>query len=1058
LSFLAGSIVGKIILDASQWTMGQAQVQKETELLKKGMTGLKIAALAVSAGITAAFIGMAKSADEFEKRFANVTTVLDTSVVNVKAMKAELLGLDARLGSAADLTEGLYQALSASVEPTKAIQFVADAALFAKAALTSTNTAVDVITTSLNAYGMSADQAARVSDVLFETIKLGKVTGEQLAGAIGNSIPLAASMGVTFEELNAHMVIYTRQGINIAEATTRFNGILNEILKPSKELGEAIKKIGFESGSTAVKTLGVHETLLRLIATTDGSQESLAKMFNNVRALQGVLSSTGQGATDFNNILETLTNSTGSTNEAFEKQEVTFATLHNSINKAFIILGESFLPIVKDVVKVITNAATWVANWDEGTKRLVLGVAAFVAAAIPLGMLITSIIKSYQILQPILLAIKAGFAFQAAAAGSSTIAITANTIATNIQTGALKLAAASQGVLNVVMMAAPYILVAAGIALLVTGLVSAYQKTQSLTETTKMLSSKNDLLKKSVEELQTANKDLNDKTKNLNDTEKGTLETRQKLASLQLLANLKETIDATVKQDKAQLNQSKTIEDLMSKINAEKEAREASRKILANYLDLFNQGKTYYNETTRSMETYAGAIDKVKQIIDIQTKSINNNEEKLAKANLTMAESNVVEKQAIELMAAGVIGNALQLSQIGEINQATMERVRIRVEQLKNEKLLVELSEKLATGQITEKDLNNLNNKELIKKIILAAEEIKLKNKNTTATTESTAASNVLTDAYIAEKTAIYNNVTALATMERESLSVYGRMGASITTGIAEQTEKDRLAKIEIQKANEKMEQDTLSIYHRMGAAITAGQKEQADKEKANLEEKIALYKQTYDKIVGYASQGFSSINALVDQLQTNESTALENDYVKRKETIENSVADEETKSKQLEALDKEFADKRAALKKKEFISNQIASAVNATIATANAVVNVLATPLLPPWVSIPLSIVMGGLGAAQVAAILAQPIPEFGMGGDFNPGLMIVGDKGPELMQIDQPGHIYSNQDSKQMFGNRYEDLSNNLQAVELVKLYALVQQAIKDRKILIPKGVIIN
>jgi hypothetical protein len=43
-------------------------------------------------------------------------------------------------------------------------------------------------------------------------------------------------------------------------------------------------------------------------------------------------------------------------------------------------------------------------------------------------------------------------------------------------------------------------------------------------------------------------------------------------------------------------------------------------------------------------------------------------------------------------------------------------------------------------------------------------------------------------------------------------------------------------------------------------------------------------------------------------------------------------------------------------------------------------------------------------------------------------------------------------------MMGNKYEDLTQGIQAVELVKLYVLIQQAIRDRKILIPKGVIVN
>jgi len=956
LSFLAGAIVGKIVLDSSQWTGPQAQVQKETELLKKGMTGLKVAAAAVSVGITAAFVGMGKAAYDFEKGFANVTTVLGTSTIDVNKMKAELLGLDARLGSAADLTEGLYQALSASVEPTKAVQFVGEAAQFARAALTSTNTAVDVITTSLNAYGMSANYAGRVSDVLFKTIELGKVTGEQLAGSIGNSIPLAASMGVTFEELNAHMIVYTRQGINVAEATTRFNGILNEILKPSEDLSEAIKKIGFESGSTAIKTLGVHETLLRLIATTDGSQESLAKMFNNVRALQGVLASTGKGAADFNDILNTLQQSTGATNNAFEKQELTFETLKNSINKAFITLGQSFLPIVKDVVKVITDVTQWVANWDEGTKRLVLGIAAFVAVAIPMGAVITNIIKAYQILQPILLAIKAGLAFQAAAAGSSTIAIAANTIATNVQTIALKAQALAQGALNVIMMAAPYLLVAGGIALVVGAIVGWGSETKNTTKIQNELKETTEKLSALTKEFKENNDKLASSTGMLNEQERKTLEQRQSLLKNQIVATLKEEVDLTVKLTTATGKQQKEVDNTKQRYNE-------VAKILSNLQDLRKIDLQHGMQQSEVDQKWSSRIKEAESnLVGVSTK--------LAKQTAELEKSNLNRQDTIDQWAEMINGGYIEIGQIRMINKAIAEEVFNRAQVIKNKK-----EEKKETIIV----------KEETAKLVQTTEELAGVTGGLVETTETLIKDRTgLLDTYGQEQSLLQNSMAGIVG--------YGEAIEDIYVNLYETIEEERSA--------------------------------QAEKEKKDLEDKIALYKKTYDDIVGYATQVFSSINSLVSQLQENESTALENEYKKRKENIEANVTDEEEKAKQLEALEKEFADKRAALKKKEFVANQIAAAVNAAIATSNAVMNVLATPGLPPWISIPLSIVIGGLGAAEVAAILAQPVPEFAAGGSFDGGLAIVGERGPELVQFDQPGRVFSNQESRRMLGG---DTINN-------------------------------
>jgi TP901 family phage tail tape measure protein len=383
MAFNAGAVVGRAIMDATAWQAGAATINKTNAKTAKSMALLSKGALIASAAIAAGLIAATAKANEFEKAFSNVTTLVDESVVDVQSMKSELLDLDSRLGSATDLTVGLYQALSASVEPAKAVEFVATSAEFAKAALIDTNTAVDVITTGLNAYGLEAEAAAGVSDKLFSVIKLGKVTGEELAATIGQSIPLAANMGIEFDELGASMAVMTRQGVKASQATTQFNAIVNALLKPSKEMQETLNDLGFATGEAALETLGFKGTLDILVDSTKGSKEEMAKLFNNTRALRGIMALTGEGAQDFDDILKEIENSTGATSDAFEKQELTFETLANSMEKLAIDVGEVLLPFIFDLVDGVTAGVEWFTNLDTGTQELIVTVAALTAVVIP---------------------------------------------------------------------------------------------------------------------------------------------------------------------------------------------------------------------------------------------------------------------------------------------------------------------------------------------------------------------------------------------------------------------------------------------------------------------------------------------------------------------------------------------------------------------------------------------------------------------------------------------------------------------------------------------------
>lgn len=357
MAFNAGAVVGKIILDPKDWVKGVKTVQSSGDMMKKGFTALKTGAVAIGAALTGAFTASVVQADKWQKSFANVSTLVDTAQVDVQGMAKELLGLDGSLGSATELTEGLYQALSASVEPGKAVEFVAKSAEFAKAALVDTNTAVDVITTGLNAYGLEAGKAGDISDKLFTVIKTGKTTGDELAATIGQSIPLAANMGISFDELGASVAIMTRQGINASEATTQFNASVNAFLKPSDDMAATLKEMGFESGEAAIQQLGFKGALDAVTATTGGSKEALAGLFNNTRALRGVLALTGEGAADFDSILEQVTNSAGATTEAFGKQELTFETLKNQMGTISILAGNVGKVFVDQLATGASSAA-----------------------------------------------------------------------------------------------------------------------------------------------------------------------------------------------------------------------------------------------------------------------------------------------------------------------------------------------------------------------------------------------------------------------------------------------------------------------------------------------------------------------------------------------------------------------------------------------------------------------------------------------------------------------------------------------------------------------------
>lgn len=330
MAFKAGAITGEAVLNTKQWNSA----------VKGLSSGTKIAMAAVTAAISAAAVKSIQQANEFQKSMSNVATIIDTAAISTQEFAFQLLQLDPALGSTTELTDALYQSISAgAVTAEAAMSTVVDAAKFSKAALTDTATAVDVLTTAVNAYGAENVSTTQASDIFFKTIQLGKVTGDELASTIGTSIPLFASAGIGLEELGSGLATLTKQGVNSANATTQLNAIVTSFLKPSEEMKNRLMEIGFESGSAFLEAEGLAGALDLLQTSTQGDAAAMAALLPNVRALRGAMALTGQGAAIFEDTLIQMGDAAGVTQEAFDKQEKTFETYLNSANKIQIVLG-----------------------------------------------------------------------------------------------------------------------------------------------------------------------------------------------------------------------------------------------------------------------------------------------------------------------------------------------------------------------------------------------------------------------------------------------------------------------------------------------------------------------------------------------------------------------------------------------------------------------------------------------------------------------------------------------------------------------------------------------
>ena len=288
-----------------------------------GAVGKILAAAGIGKMLQAAFT----EGSAFETEVAKVGTIADTTKVPIGELKEQITDLSGTMGIAAgDLAEATYQAISAGQDTGDAVAFAGQAAKLAAAGFTSSSSAVDILTTALNAYGLGADKATHISDVLLTTQNLGKTSVDELSASMGRVIPLAAAYKVNVENLSSGLAIMTANGIATAEATTYTKSMLNELGDTGSTVGKILQKEtgqGFAELMDNGHSLG--DVLQVLYDSVGGDATKFAALWSSVEAGTGALSLANSGAEKFNDVLAQMENSSGATETAYTTMTDTMA-------------------------------------------------------------------------------------------------------------------------------------------------------------------------------------------------------------------------------------------------------------------------------------------------------------------------------------------------------------------------------------------------------------------------------------------------------------------------------------------------------------------------------------------------------------------------------------------------------------------------------------------------------------------------------------------------------------------------------------------------------------
>ena len=319
---------------------------------------------------------------KFGEELAYITSL--TVDYNKASMRKGILDISSVFGNATQNAEAAYYAYSSGVRGGEEaiVSFTSDMAKLAKLIRADIVPTINAATTAMNAYGLTAADSGKLTDLFYSIVKQGRANGQQLAAGLGQVISTSATAGLSLNEMGASIASLTKV-MQSRNAITYFNNMLSKMLKPTKEAQLAARKLGIELGLDEIRATGFAEKMAEIRRATMGNKEALLSIFPDLRGQRAALQLLNNGWDDFQKQLKFFENSSGAADEALKLLErdinVQMGAIPNTLNKIKIATGEMIANFAT-FGGLLTHVVAAFNNMDEKAQK-VIATAALLASS-----------------------------------------------------------------------------------------------------------------------------------------------------------------------------------------------------------------------------------------------------------------------------------------------------------------------------------------------------------------------------------------------------------------------------------------------------------------------------------------------------------------------------------------------------------------------------------------------------------------------------------------------------------------------------------------------------
>lgn len=339
---------------ANDFTRGISSIQKQLQGLGSYLKTAFAVGSVVSFGRE-----MVKWTKEFEDAMARAQAVSNASAEGFKFMRDEALRLGATTRyTSVEVAQTLEVLTRNGLSATNATRVLADTLKLAQANAVELADAGNMITNTLNMFGLSVNKAAYVTDILSATASHSATDLTSLYEAMTNAAPMAHALSIDIEEVSAALGALANVGVKGPDAGTQLRQFLQRLTDPLA-MKKMKKLTGFSFDEDFINTEGL-EGVLKKLQSMGLTVSQLNEIFT-VRSSKSIIQLMNS-MDNFNSLLRTMGEASGTASRMFVEgvgsMRYELDILRSMWQNYMIDIGNSTEGVFLGLVRAAQNAIT----------------------------------------------------------------------------------------------------------------------------------------------------------------------------------------------------------------------------------------------------------------------------------------------------------------------------------------------------------------------------------------------------------------------------------------------------------------------------------------------------------------------------------------------------------------------------------------------------------------------------------------------------------------------------------------------------------------------------